>query len=784
VRIPPFSFVVLDTETTGFVPRVHHVIEYAAMRAEGGEIVDTYEQLFSVKEVIPPHVQVLTRIKPEAIAGKPVFEEKLAEIEAKLSGVDLLVGQNLGFDIGMLRGEGIDLTERPWIDTSMLASLVYPEFRSFSLQYMSRSLKLNHEPAHRALGDVRATLELLCSIWERLLELPPDQLAFAKDVMSRGNEGYRIFFEALPDSVSKKATWMLPRTRAEVVQKEGRVSLDAPPVGTVELHEEGLHCACMQEIVNGALEDTSTVHWIAVKNLESTLKRIHIPEGVTVIHPPQLLLNPEAAEALSTQENYTTDEALLRLKLEWFNPRKRNDVALHGNEKDLWNGKMACASTSPVYVDQFKTDSTVFLLDHRQLLGFLADPAHAAHGALKNDAHIIVEDASMLEDTATKAYGHFIALDGLRAAAGTDADLVRFTDLLALFIELIRNNEDQHFLQPADLRKPEADALRERVATFLTRTDLPEKTTEQLKQVQALLDINLPATQITWIERRMDGAVMYQSAPKSADALLHTYLYSRYATTLLVPKGAGGVLPEIVPKQTATRIVTDADFSPCPLTVSFPQEMNLTAFMQNPPPGKTIVLASSKRVIEQMFIIHTERLEDQGVTLICQGMSGGQGRMESEFIAAESPAILMITPFMYEGLDFPEGTADRIVLDSVPFDHPNHPVMSRRREHYRNAFSEYSMPRVEYRLFRLMRSFCRHRRENAEMMVFDKRLFEKDYGARLQRYMAQFATNAPPIVETPAEMQSSAIKKLKKPAAKKEPKQPKEKADGQLQLPL
>lgn len=782
--MPPFSFVVLDTETTGFVPRVHHVIEYAAIRAEGGVITDTYEQLFSVKEEIPPHVQVLTRIKPETIAGKPAFEELRDDIARRLEGVDLLVGQNLGFDIGMLKGEGIDLSERPWIDTSMLASLVYPEFRSYSLQYMSANLKLTHEPAHRALGDVRATLELLTRIWERLLELPPKELAFAKDVMGRSTEGYRILFDALPDSVSKQATWIVPRTRAEVTDAGGSVRLNPPPAGTVELHEEGLSAACLQDILNGSAEDAGTRRWIAVKNLESALKRVRVPEGVTVIHPPQLLLNPEAARALATQERYSVEEALLRLKLEWFNPRTRNDVAIHGGEKDYWNGRLACAASSPAYTEQFKAQTNAFLLDHRQLLGFLADPEHAAHGALTPDCHIVVDDASMLEDTATKAYGHFVSLDDMRAGAGSDELLVRFTDLMALFVERIRNAEDQYFVTPADLRRTEAALLREQAEGLLGRQDLAEKMAEQLRQARALLEENLPEGQVVWIERRMDGALTLISAPKHADDLLHRYLYGRYPTTLLVPKGSGGALPEIVPRSTQTRVDDGAGFAPCPLTVSFPTEMSITSFLQNPLPGKTILLAGSKRLIEQAFIIHTENLEKQGVTLICQGMGGGQGRMESDFLAAPSPAVLMVTPFMYEGLDFPPDTADRLILDTVPFDHPNHPVMSRRKARYKNSFSEYAMPRLEYRLFRLMRSFCRHKRDGAEMMVFDRRLVEKDYGARLQRYMAQFATSSEPVVQAPPG--PAAKRPSKKPATKKEPAKPapERKDDGQMQMPL
>ena len=63
--------------------------------------------------------------------------------------------------------------------------LVFPEARSFSLSYLSRSLGLSHEPVHRALGDVNATLSLLGKCWDRLCELPEEQLAPARRFLGR-----------------------------------------------------------------------------------------------------------------------------------------------------------------------------------------------------------------------------------------------------------------------------------------------------------------------------------------------------------------------------------------------------------------------------------------------------------------------------------------------------------------------------------------------------------------------------------------------------------------------
>src|SRR3990167_5724869 len=94
VRLPSLSFAVLDTETTGFVPRVHRIIEFASMRVEGGKVTQEYEHLYAGGDDIPPHIQVLTRIKQDALAGKPALSELREDILRQIDGVDLLVGQN------------------------------------------------------------------------------------------------------------------------------------------------------------------------------------------------------------------------------------------------------------------------------------------------------------------------------------------------------------------------------------------------------------------------------------------------------------------------------------------------------------------------------------------------------------------------------------------------------------------------------------------------------------------------------------------------------------------
>lgn len=736
MQLPKIPFVVLDTETTGFIPKVNRVIEYAHMVYRDGEQTDEYEELISIPGEIPGIVQIITRIKPDALEGKPVFDDVRADIETRMGDDTMIVGQNIQFDIRMLKGEGIDITHRPWIDTSMLASLVFPELESYSLGYISSVLNLNHAPVHRALGDVRATLELLGKCWERLLELPQDMVMDIKATMSKSSEGYKLLFDALPTSdATHRPTWMCMPETQKFPGMTKQIPLHKPEVGVVDLIEESLDPMMLQSIVDSAAKDTSTVHWIAVKNLTAIVKRLQLPSEVRVLQPPFVLLDTNAADALRTQETYSPDEATLVTKLDWYAPRVLSDAPVHGDEKSVWNGKLSCTDTSPTYTDQFTNLPSVLLLDHRQLLAFVQDPEHAGCNALDTNAHIIIDDASMLEDTASKAYGSYCSLNDIRAAADGNDALTKCMDLLQIWIEKIRNEQDIRFLAESDLRSPEADAIREHVATLLSDTTLRPQTHYHLESALRCLELEA-LTRITWIETRQDGSQFLHSVPESVAELLKKDLYDKYPVSLLIPPQSAGMLQEALHRSTKTAINTAVQRIQDPVELSFPEGLSGNKVLSDPPDGKTIILAGSRRVIEEYFIRYTEDLEDRGITLICQGLSGGQNRMQAEFLAAKDPAVWVLTPWTFEGIELPPGTVDHLIVDALPFDNPSQPVFGKRAEHFDNAFTGYSMPRLLHRLFRILRTFRRISHSEADVTVIDSRITEKRYGKGIQKYLS------------------------------------------------
>lgn len=743
---------------------MHSVVEFAAVRVEGGEEAATCEELFAPRDEMPPHVEVLTRIRPSDLAGKPAFGERLEQLQACIGEETVIVGQNIGFDIGMLKGEGLDLSSRPSIDTSILASLAFPEERSFSLGHLSRTLGLPHAPVHRAMGDVRATLALFERCMERLVALPPELLRPARDILARSSAGYRLLADALGEGIpGPRPHWLACGRPCHGTAGEEHVRLQPQSPGTVELLQDDTNPALLSCLLQPA--EGVARRWIGVKNLESALKVVPTHADMRVIYPPFLLLNPEARAALLAQESFTSDEATLAVKLLWHEPAVRSQVPIHGDERAVWNGKLACTSTSPTYARQFEDMPQAVLLDHDQLLGMLADPSHPGSAALAQGAHVLVDDASMLEDTATRAYGHECAMDDLRAASGGSPSLTRLTDLAQIWMGKRRGQEETHYLTAADLRHEETVQLRALCDALRADEVLPGLVRQQLAELSAILACQ-PDTHILWMEKRRNGADFLHAVPKRISDTLRTHLYASHPTTLIVPPGPPEHLRPILGAGAQT-VLTTTDHDAVAFAVSCEQERTAQQILADPPAGKTVVLLGSKRLIEMAFVEHTERLEEKGVTLICQGLSGGQNRMEAEFISAQEPALWLLTPWTYEGTDLPSGTLQHLVIDTLPFDFPGHAVLGKRADEYANGFRDYLLPRMQQRLFRLLRTFRRHAVDGAEVLVLDKRLWSKEYGKGVLAYLQQFSTQ--PVVRTDGTAPLKAPTKAAKSPTKKAP---------------
>ena len=166
-------FVVIDTETTGWSPRLGHaLLEVAAVTLEDGAVVETWSSLVRPGRGIPEESTRVHGITEAMVADAPAPGQVAAELRARC-GDSPLVFHHASFDLGfiarLLREGGQPPLYNPVIDTLGLAR-AFPDPSGHSLPVARARLELQPRAGHRALEDAHAAADLLLALvprWER-----------------------------------------------------------------------------------------------------------------------------------------------------------------------------------------------------------------------------------------------------------------------------------------------------------------------------------------------------------------------------------------------------------------------------------------------------------------------------------------------------------------------------------------------------------------------------------------------------------------------------------------
>jgi polyribonucleotide nucleotidyltransferase len=163
------NFVVFDVETTSRDVKQGALVEIGAVRVSGGQIVDRWSTL--VNPGVPIIGRQLHGITSDDVKDAPSPDEAARRF-LEWAGDELLVGHNIGFDIGFLEaalGSGHRIEYGRYLDTLVLAREAYPD-TDLKLGDLARFFELEAEPNHRALPDAEATAQLLVKLSSDLPE--------------------------------------------------------------------------------------------------------------------------------------------------------------------------------------------------------------------------------------------------------------------------------------------------------------------------------------------------------------------------------------------------------------------------------------------------------------------------------------------------------------------------------------------------------------------------------------------------------------------------------------
>ncbi len=155
------TFVVVDVETTGTDPRTAELVELAAVRIQGGAIVDRWSTLVDPGRPIVGNQ--MHGITDADLAGAPSPADAARRF-VEYAGDATIVGHSVGFDLAFIEealGDGTRFEPGRYADTLVIAREGYPGAESYRLGDLAAFFGVDLSQAHRALPDAEATAGLL-----------------------------------------------------------------------------------------------------------------------------------------------------------------------------------------------------------------------------------------------------------------------------------------------------------------------------------------------------------------------------------------------------------------------------------------------------------------------------------------------------------------------------------------------------------------------------------------------------------------------------------------------
>lgn len=152
----PLVFV--DIETNGLSSVRGRVIEIAAIRVEGMEIVGTMTSLVNPGVPLPAFITELTGITTDDVIDAPYFGEISQQFQKLMDGA-IFVAHNVRFDYSFIKQEfkrlGLPFDPK-LLCTVRLSRALYPEHRKHSLKELIVRHNLSFKQRHRAYDDAHA----------------------------------------------------------------------------------------------------------------------------------------------------------------------------------------------------------------------------------------------------------------------------------------------------------------------------------------------------------------------------------------------------------------------------------------------------------------------------------------------------------------------------------------------------------------------------------------------------------------------------------------------------
>jgi DNA polymerase III epsilon subunit family exonuclease len=157
-RMENITFVIFDTETTGFSPTKDRLVEIGAVKVRNGKVLGEKTWLLNPERYIPWYVQQVHHITPEMVKDMPTFAKIYPEFLEFIDG-SVLIAHNAPFDIRFVSAEAqranMPAPKNAVLDSLALFRTWYPDLKSHKVSDLIDLFDLSTEGLHehRATDD-------------------------------------------------------------------------------------------------------------------------------------------------------------------------------------------------------------------------------------------------------------------------------------------------------------------------------------------------------------------------------------------------------------------------------------------------------------------------------------------------------------------------------------------------------------------------------------------------------------------------------------------------------
>lgn len=165
--------------------------------------------------------------------------------------------------------------------------------------------------------------------------------------------------------------------------------------------------------------------------------------------------------------------------------------------------------------------------------------------------------------------------------------------------------------------------------------------------------------------------------------------------------------------------------------------------------GRAFVLFTSYQLLEKLYGALEQRLIGMGCTPLKQGALNRHLLLNR--FRHERAAVLFATSSFWEGVDVKGDALCCLILTRLPFRVPTDPIVEARVEHLerhgRDAFGDYTVPQAVIKFKQGFGRLIRHRDDRGAVLIFDRRVATKRYGATFLRSLPTRTIRAAPRAE-------------------------------------